>query len=423
MVAAWGMVLPVKTRNLLFLALALTVACGDDDPSDADAGPGDIDAGLSSTDRPSKRSDVAGVADPASGLIAVFGGDDGPIVNQIPSAAYRDDTWVFEPGVGWSEVVTTTKPSARGRYTVAHDPNEGRMLLFGGRFRTAGTTGPYTLRGDLWSFDFDAQTWTEIDSGGAGGPAARYFAASAYDPTSDTFYLWGGGINTDPLSLQIADDLWAYDAGGWRQVTQSGAMPPRRLFVAYAYDSSRDRLVIFGGQIGDFVTPARNDLYAVDLGTGAWSQLHAGAGTAPSGRFSSALVYDEANDLYLMTAGHADLGVTNDVWAFDPTDNTWSMFRGADEFTGGALGCLGNPQEIPATYIDQDLTAPERRTGGVFRILGDVVWLFGGESDCSDHLDDTWRLDLASGAWTEVLGARSGESCARRNEDCACLCL
>ena len=29
-------------------------------------------------------------------------------------------------------------------------------------------------------------------------------------------------------------------------------MPSRRLFVAYTYDSQRNRLIVFGGQVGDF---------------------------------------------------------------------------------------------------------------------------------------------------------------------------
>jgi hypothetical protein len=406
----------------LFLVALVAPACGDDDDGggDADAA-ADIDAEVPAGPRPSKRSDTAGVAAPSLGVLAVFGGDDGPIVDQIPSPAYRNDTWVFDPGEGWSEVAGTG-PSTRGRHAVALDSTGPRMLVFGGRFRAAGTTGPYTLYNDLWGFDFTARTWSQLDDG-AGGPAPRYFAAAAADGAG-TFYVYGGGTNTSPTVAQVATDLWMYD-GAWSEVTQSGAVPPSRLFAGYTYDASRNRLVIFGGQVGDFVTPARNDLYAVDLATGEWTQLHAGGnGTGvPSGRFSAMLSYDAAGDRYLMTGGHADRGVTNDVWSFDPTGGGWSLARGADTFTGAALGCLGNPQEIPANYVDQDVTAPERRSGGVFEIIGDSAWLFGGESDCSDHLDDTWRYDLAAADWTEILPARSGESCLRRNEDCTCLCL
>jgi len=56
-------------------------------------------------------------------------------------------------------------------------------------------------------------------------------------------------------------------------------------------------------------------------------------------------------------------------------------------------------------------------------VLDGALVVFGGQSDCSDHLDDTWRYALGASQWSELLAARSGESCARRNDDCTCLCL
>lgn len=405
-------------RSVLVLALLVAPGCGS---SSGDGGP-DAAPDVPSDVRPGKRSDTAGVANPATGTVAVFGGDNGPIVDQIPSPAYVGDTWVFSPTDGWTEV-TAAGPGARGRHAVALDPDGGRMLVFGGRFRTAGTSGDYTLYNDLWAFDFASATWTLIDDGSGTAPAPRYFASAGYHAAGSTLYIYGGGTNTSPLSLTPSDEVWAHDGSGWTQLTVTGAPPSPRLFVAYAHDSSRNRLIAFGGQVGDFVTPSFNDLYALDLATATWSQLDSGTGTAPSGRFSAMMTYDADGDRYLLVGGHADPGVTNDTWAFDPVSNTWSALAGGDSFTGAALGCLNNPREIPDGYVTQDLSAPERRSGGVFALVGGTAYLFGGESDCSDHLDDVWRLDLGAGAWSEVIGARSGESCARRNDDCPCLCL
>ena len=51
------------------------------------------------------------------------------------------------------------------------------------------------------------------------------------------------------------------------------------------------------------------------------------------------------------------------------------------------------------------------------------IWIFGGmHAECSAHLDDTWRYPLGGGDWTELIEARSGESCLRRDDDCECLC-
>lgn len=406
-------------RVLVILASVAAIACGDD------GGGGDTtpDAGFSTMDRPGKRSDIAAAYDPTSRSLVVFGGDNGPIVNQTPSAAYLGDTWVLSVADGWTEITGGDSPSDRGRYAVGYDPNNRIGYFFGGRWRQAGTTGNYTLYNDLWAFDFATMSWSLAHDGSGTAPTPRYFSASAFDPGADALVMWGGDVNPSALGITVSNEVWAYSGGNWTQRTVTGSPPSARLWVAYTYDSARNRLIVFGGQVGDFVTPSFNDTYALDLTSNSWSRLHDGSGTAPSGRFSSAMVYDETNDRYLMFGGHADAGVTNDTWAFDPNGNMWTLVRDGDTFTGASLGCLGNSREIPKDYMVEDLSAPERRSTPVIALVDQSLWLFGGESDCSDHLDDLWRLDLTTGDWDELVEARTGESCARRNDACECLCL
>ncbi len=395
-------------------ALTLFVlACGTPEPD-----------AIFSDARPERRSEVVAVADAATDSILVFGGNDGPIVGQVPSAAYRDDTWLFSPTTGWRSVVTDTHPSTRGRYVATHDPTTGRALLFGGRFRRAGQTGDYKLFADLWAFDPAAEAWTRL-AGGDDGPDPRYHAALAYDPVAESLYVWGGATNPDPLIIAPAADLWSWKEGeGWTEIPTTGEAPSPRVFSGTVYDSQRNRLVVFGGQVGDFQSQAYQDTYALDLATATWSRLHDGTGEAPSTRMHASLLYDAPRDRYVLFAGHTDLGDANDVWAFDPTASTWSVEWEGDQFTGNGLGCQKNPSEVPADYVDQDLTGPERRHRGMVANLGSDLWIFGGmHSECSAYLDDTWRYSLTDGGWTEVIEAQSGESCLRRGDDCRCLCL
>jgi hypothetical protein len=138
----------------------------------------------------------------------------------------------------------------------------------------------------------------------------------------------------------------------------------------------------------------------------------------------AAMQYDAVNDRYVLFGGHTDIGDANDLWTFDPETLKWSVVYRGDKFTGERIGCIGNESEVPADYVQQDLTAPERRHRGMHAVLGDNLWIAGGmHAECSDHLDDTWRFDLLTDTWIEVIEARSGESCARRGDDCQCLCL
>ncbi|MEN0061652.1 MAG: kelch repeat-containing protein [Myxococcota bacterium] len=390
----------------------LLAACG---------GTPDLDV-IETQTTPSKRSEIRPAAYEAGNEILIFAGNEGLVVNQIPRAKYLDDTWLFEPGKGWTMVETETAPSARARYAIAIDEEGGRALLFGGRWRQDGETGDYTLYNDLWEFDFGKREWTLLDDG-RGGPAPRYYAQGAYDQASGKFYIWGGNTNTDPLTFNITQQLWSWDGTAWERITTTGDKPSRRSFLGSLHDTARNRLVIFGGQEGNFVSFAYNDAFALDLESGEWMELNGGATFAPSTRMHAQMSYDSKLDRYLLFGGHTDFGDQNDLWQMDPETGAWSEVYFADVLLGG-LGCLGNPSEVPATFVEQDLTAPERRHNAMTTVMHDSLWIFGGlHAECSDHLDDTWRYDLQTDTWIELIGATSGESCARRSDDCQCLCL
>ncbi|MCB9793734.1 MAG: hypothetical protein H6741_13530 [Alphaproteobacteria bacterium] len=381
----------------------------------------DLDA-VTSSERPSKRSEIYGVADETSSSIVIFGGNDGPIVDQRPTSTFRDDTWIFEAGVGWSELAVEG-PSARGRYGATYDPVNRRALIFGGRYRVDGGSGDYTLYNDLWAFNFADRTWEMLDAGDD-APRTRYYPSLAFDADTETLYLYGGIISASSMTIQPNAELWKWTAaGGWQELDVSGDRPSQRTFLGEAWDPVRKRIVLFHGQVGDFWSLAYDETYAVDVTTGEFVELNDGTG-APSTRMHAHATYDALRDRYLLFGGHTDIGDGNDLWAMDPATGAWSEVRPADSFTGEPLGCLGNGSEVPADYVDMDVTAPERRHRGMFALMHDSLWIFGGmHAECSDQLDDTWRYPLdGSGDWTQLIEARTGEACERRNDDCECLC-
>jgi hypothetical protein len=398
------------------ILFSLLLACSD---KSADTGTSpDLDSILSSA-RPSRRSEVYGVADEASNSIMVFGGNEGPIVDQRPKAVYLEETWVFEPGDGWTEV-DEEMPSARARYGAAYDETGRRALLFGGRYRDEGADGSYDLFDELWAFDFQTREWSLVDAGG--GPSPRFYSSLAWDDQEQALYLFGGMTNPDPMVIVVSEELWRFKDGQWEQLQSGGDVPSTRTFLGEVWDPERRRLVLFGGQVGDYWSYAYNETYALDVDSLEWSELNAGSG-APSTRMHAQMTYDKTRDRYLLFGGHTDIGDGNDLWSMDPGSGSWSLLRDADSFTGNGLGCLGNSSEVPADYVDQDLSAPERRHRGMFSLMHDSLWIFGGmHAECSDHLDDTWRYSLDGGDWTELIEARTGESCARQDADCECLC-
>ena len=125
--------------------------------------------------RPGRRSEAQAAYDPEGERLVVFGG-----VSIIPfncefTAPGTDDflpeTWAFHDGCGIWKQIGGTQPPARSRHMMAYDPGEKRILLFGGRFRSA-TNGNYTLYNDLWQLDLATDTWTQITTQGT-PPSAR----------------------------------------------------------------------------------------------------------------------------------------------------------------------------------------------------------------------------------------------------------
>lgn len=375
--------------------------------------------GVTTSARPTPRSEVYGVGDPETNTILVFGGNDGPVVDQRPTSTFIEETWVFEPGTGWTEL-DIPMPSARSRYGAAYDPTGQRALLFGGRYRVDGGSGDFTLFDELWAFDFASRTWSELNV--PGGPSPRTYPSVFWDDTEQALYVYGGMVNASAMVIEVTEDLWRLKDGEWTELTMSGDAPPTRTFLGELWDPQRRQLVIAAGQVGDYWSGSYDETYALNIDTLEWRELNDGSG-APSARMHPHLTYDAERDRYLMFGGHTDIGDGNDLWEMDPDSGEWSMVRGADEFTGEALGCAGNPSDVPENYVDQDLSAPERRHRGMFTLMHDSLWVFGGmHAECSDHLDDTWRYPLSGGDWTELIESRSGESCLRRDDDCECLC-
>ena len=403
----------MRTFFLVLLSMGCTNATIDTGTSEFDLNT------IRSSERPSQRSEVYGIGDPVSNTILVFGGNEGPIVDQRPTSVFVEETWLFEPGEGWTER-NIDMPSARARYGAAHDPTGQRALIFGGRYREAGGSGDYDLFDELWQFDFQTQEWTLIDAGG--GPSARTYPSVVWNDDEQALYLFGGMTNADPMVIQVNEEVWRFKDGAWEELETTGDVPSTRTFLGEAWDSKRQRMVIFAGQVGDYWSYAYNETYALDVNTLEWTELNDGD-DAPETRMHPHLTYDAQRDRYLMFGGHTDIGDGNDLWAMDPETGEWTLIRAADTFTGEGLGCNGNSSDVPADYVDQDLSAPERRHRGMFTLMHDNLWIYGGmHAECSDHLDDTWRYPLEEGDWTELIEARTGESCARQDADCECLC-
>ena len=144
------------------------------------------------------------------------------------SATNALETWEWN-GTNWTQITTTLAPANNGN--MAYDAVRMRTVHFGDL-------------GATW--EYDGIAWTQMAP--ATSPPGRGCGSDnmVYDLGRQVVVLFGGCPNP------ALGDTWEYDGVTWQQVTTANAPGFPRRYPAMAYDSSRQRTVLFGGR--DFST-------------------------------------------------------------------------------------------------------------------------------------------------------------------------
>ena len=214
-----------------------------------------------------------------SGML-VFGGKEG--------GTLRNDVWLLSEtsfGPRWRAGSTSgTRPTPRAGHTGIYDPVRQRMIVFGGNDGAPSN--------QVWAL---SATWTLLTPLGT-PPSPREDHTAIYDPVGDRMIVFGGNGGT------LLNDVWALslaDPPTWTPLATSGTPPSPRRGASVAYDSQRQRMIVFGGATASTVT---NDLYTLDLASGAWAPL-AASGSAPQPRAYASALYDALADRLLIVGG------------------------------------------------------------------------------------------------------------------------
>lgn len=423
----------------LFAALGLG-ACGGDDGGDGKQGgtggngTGGFGTGgaggaancIDTGEHAIPRAETFSAYDAKKNRIVFFGGDVGVPIQCNPSPKPIGEMWTYDVGCkSFKQVTAAAGPGPRARGMAVYDPEGHRMILFGGRYRQA-SSGPYTVYSDVWALDLESLAWQEIATTG-GGPSGRSSMAGAYNPLTKELVLFGGNSSTSGLSFAPLDDVWALNlaTGAWREIVATNQKPEARLFHSAALDPTTGRLYVYaGGGAGAFQGPFMTDLWSLDTATGAWALEHDGTTGAPMGRIHSSLAFDAKAKRVLMFAGHDDgsVGNNNDTWTFDPATKQWAELVPPEQVkTPPPDFCL-----FPPDFTVPNLSAPDRRSAHV-AVLDEAGgrWLvYGGKTDCG-NIDDVWIFDLVKNSWQREVGATIGEACMRGKypSQCATLCI
>lgn len=209
------------------------------------------------------------------------------------------------------------------------------------------------------------------------------------------------------------------DFSGWRKLRMKQAM---------AYDSRRDRAMIFGGldgnqilgdlQEGQFRLPRRKQIESSREPMTIWWRTPKLDDNAPkpAPRYGHSLVYDVERDKFVLFGGFSESHQPlNDLWQFTPAEYIDSF---TNDFTDKAYRSIEIISEGFWSRIDQQpgVDWPQPRGGSMMIYFGDFdydrgfadiggdycvdpnpqqIVLFGG-TDGNQYFNDTWLFDGAS---------------------------
>jgi galactose oxidase-like protein len=193
-------------------------------------------------------------------------------------------------------------PSPRFGTAMAYEAVRQRVVLFGGTPLAGGRLN------DTW--EWDGVAWTQVADMGVG----RSFAGMTYDDARQRLVLFGGYVRGVVEINELNDDTWEWNGTEWTQVADIG--PARRVGCAFAYDTVRQRAVLFGGFGGSSGNEFLGDTWEWD-GT-EWTQI---ADTGPPPRSYLAMVFDSSRECLVLFGGN-NLGWLNDTWEWTD-DGGW----------------------------------------------------------------------------------------------------
>jgi hypothetical protein len=204
-----------------------------------------------------------------------------------------------------------------------------------------------------------AQEWRVLSPMGASGPSL------AYDSVRQRTVLFGGRSRSGPLA-----DTWEYDGTLWRQAT-THRFPPPRSGHELTFDARRARVVLFGGQLG--LRDLLDETWEYDGRN--WTRVV--TATWPQARVDHALVYDRQRSRAVLFGGWvpASSVLFDDTWEYDGC--SWVRRSSATSPTARARHALAYDP-----------------------VRGRTV-LFGGIHNAAT-LADTWEWDGT--VWTQTVG-------------------
>ena len=288
---------------------------------------------------------------------------------------------------------TSQAPTWRYLQSAAFDESRKVLMMFGGLFHDPNIPN-ITASPELWEWNHATGLWTNRRPGPAGDePYRRAGAGMVFDSTRNKLVIFGGRTT----AVTNYADIWDWDlSNGFVDRTIADVGPSARSQHGMVFEKSTGNVLLFGGgvaQASDSTDPAAQTAVSVAYGdtwewtpaTGKWTQLQ--PASAPSARYDSALVWDSKRNRAVLFGGmeKPQAGLNG-----TPKQDTWEWDPTTPGWTNRTTtGSKPSPRYGHAMAYD-----PGR---------GVVVLVGGWDIATGEGLADVWEWDPSSGAWTQRL--------------------
>ena len=320
-------------------------------------------------------------------------------------ASYTGEAIPAAPTPAWTPFYQSTPHTGLGLHSAVYDPATNIMIAFGGF--DAGLAYEFTNAVLLRANANGSGNWSTLIANGAPGSAPeRIFHTAVYDSTNNRMMLFGGctGGTIETGCLTVLNDVWVRSGANgqagtpvWTQLSPTGTPPPPRYTHTAVYDAANNRMIIFAGYD---LTQSFNDVWVLSNANGL-------GGTPAWTKLSP--------------SGGPPKGIGSSSAVYDPVNNIMTVFGGLNStFTAdtNAVWTLSHANGLGGTPHWTNIVAngatgsPVRRSThtAVYDAANNRMTIFGGLNDFAAGFlgyNDAWVLANANGLggtpiWTKL---------------------
>ena len=178
------------------------------------------------------------------------------------------DTWAYDANTAsWELMAPESSPSPRAMYATAYDAESDRVLLWGG------FTGTDENDVQMWAYDYNTDTWEGlVNSDGPQQHAERH--GMAYIPELDKTLVYSGMLEDQGV---LPAETWYYDynTNTWTEVDVETS-PPALAMYGMAYDPATRKVVLYAGEMtSKYAGDLSPDVWVFDPARPNWTHVRA----------------------------------------------------------------------------------------------------------------------------------------------------